>query len=169
MAKDSLARGARSATFMGGTPERDAPIEFHGTVAAEEPFVGVSCVHSQFKAPICDECAEKLVKVEAAEPLTLEQLAALYEPMNDRVLLRRVPEKDEKRLVVQPDAFKLASDLGLVIAVGSGMIVNGQLVPIPLQLGDKVRVGHYNIEDIEIEGETLMLVSAYDVRLKLKT
>lgn len=167
MAKDSLARGARSATFMGGTPERDAPIEFHGTVAAEEPFAGVSCVHSQFKGPICDECAEKLVKAEAAEPLTLEQLAALYEPMNDRVLLRRVVEKNE-RLIQTPDAFKLASDLGLVIAVGSGMIVNGQLVPIPLQLGDKVRVGHYNIEDIEIEGETLMLVSAYDVRLKLK-
>ena len=163
MAKDSLARGAASATFMGGTPDKNDPIEFHGTVAAED-------VEAQ-PCP-CDKCGtfhETAFCPAPAkpEPKTLEELAALYEPMNDRVLLRRVTEEN-KRLIQLPDQFKLESDLGIVVAVGSGMIVNGQLVAIPLKPGDKVRVGHYNIEDIEIEGETLMLVSAYDVRLKIK-
>lgn len=159
MAKDSLARGAKSATFMGGTPDRDAPIEFHGTVAVEEQRA--ACTHG---GPSDRDCV--LCKMATAawsphpEPKSLAELAALYEPMNDRVLLRRVTEEN-KRLVDLPDAFKMESDLGVVIAVGFG-------VPFPLQMGEKVRVGHYNIEDIEIEGETLMLVSCHDVRLKIR-
>lgn len=153
MAKDSLAQGARSATFSAGRAETSEAIEFHGTVAEEE-------------APVELNWQPKL---EAAkpEPKSLEELAALYEPMNDRVLLRRVTE-ETKRLVNLPDAYKLDSDLGIVIAVGDGMLVGGQLVSIRLKLGDKVRVGHYNVEDVEVEGEMLMLVSAFDVRLKLK-
>lgn len=153
MAKDQLASGQRSATFSAGQAEADEPIEFHGTVAVED-------------APVELNWQPKLENEKPA-PKSLEELAALYEPMNDRVLLRRVTE-DNKRLVDLPDAYKLESDLGLVISVGTGMLVNGQLVPIPLKLGDKVRVGHYAIEDLEVEGETLMLVSAYDVRIRIK-
>lgn len=167
MAKDSLARGARSATFSAGQAEKDAPIEFHGTVASEEA-PKQTCEHGLPFDRACVLCDSELKQALKPEPKSLAQLAALYEPMNDRVLLRRVTEEN-KRLIQLPDAFKLESDLGIVVAVGSGMIVNGQLLPIPLKLGDKVRVGHYNIEDIEIEGETLMLVSAYDVRLKIKS
>jgi chaperonin GroES len=162
MAKDSLARGAKSATFPAGQARKGEPIEFHGTVAVEESRQ-LACAHGV--TGLCMICERP--QIPTPEPKSLEELAALYEPMNDRVLLRRVTEEN-KRLVQMPDAFKLESDLGVVIAVGSGMLVNGQLVPIPLKLGDKVRVGHYNIEDIEVEGETLMLVSAYDVRLKIK-
>jgi chaperonin GroES len=168
MAKDSLAQGAGSAMFMGGTPEHDAPVEFReGMVATEDQPIKYHC-------EICGDSWEPCrhwvsQKAEAAKPApkSLEELAALYEPMNDRVLLRRVTEENS-RSVVLPDAYKLDSDLGIVIAVGSGMLVNGQLAPIPLKLGDKVRVGHYNVEDIEVEGEMLMLVSAFDVRLKIK-
>lgn len=166
MAKDSLARGARSATFMGGTPDKDAPIELAAGIVAE------TCEHGKSVEETCvlcekqkQELAELIVK---PEPKTLEELAALYEPMNDRVLLRRVTDENRKSVQLA-DAFKLDSDVGIVIATGAGMLVNGQLVPIPLVLGDKVRFGHYNAEDVEIEGETLVLVSAYDVRLKLKT
>ncbi len=153
MAKDRLASGQRSATFSAGQAEADEPIEFHGTVAVEDASVELN-----WKP-----------KAEAARPAlkSLEELAALYEPMNDRVLLRRVTEENQ-RLVGLPDAYQLDSDLGIVIAVGDGMLVGGQLVPIRLKLGDKVRVGHYNVEDVEVEGEKLMLVSAFDVRIKIK-
>lgn len=164
MAKDSLAQGARSATFMGGTPDKDSPVEFaEGMVAVEEALQQIACEHGVTgSCVLCDR-----PEIAKPEPKSLPELAALYEPMNDRVLLRRVTDEN-KNLIQIPDSFKIDSDLGVVIAVGSGMLVNGQLVPIPLKLGDKVRVGHYNVEDIEVEGETLMLVSAYDVRLKIK-
>jgi len=165
MAKDSLARGARTATFMGGTPDKDAAVELAKGIVAEE------CEHGTSTDKTCILCQQQQKELEELvkkpELKSIEELAAIYEPMNDRILLRRVTDEN-RRSVQLADAFKLESDLGVVIAVGTGMLVNGQLVPIPLKLGDKVRVGHYNIEDIEIEGETLMLVSAYDARLKIK-
>ena len=164
MIGDALASGQRSATFSAGQSEKGAPIEFHGTVATE-------CEHGVSRENVCVLCkaseAAILAAVEKPALKSLEELAALYEPCNDRVLLRRVTEEDE-RMVQIAEQFKLESDLGIVIAVGAGMFANGQWIPIPYQLGDKVRVGHYNVEDIEIEGETLMLVSAYDIRLKIK-
>ena len=49
------------------------------------------------------------------------------------------------------------------------MLIGGELRPIPLAPGDKVRFGHYNAEDIEVEGEKLVLVSAFDIRLKIRS
>ena len=170
MAKDSLAQGARSAQFSAGQSAINDPIEFHGTVAVEEPEWGgvmavACCPHGQTVGKVCVLCS--IVEEPVKEPKTLEELAALYQPMNDRVLLRKIDDKN-KSLIQLPDAFKLDSDIGIVVAVGEYMIVGGEARPIPYKLGDKVRFGHYNAEDIEVEGETLKLVSAYDVRLKLK-
>lgn len=160
MAKDSLARGAKSATFMAGTPEKDAPIEFHGTVAPEGTHTIVGdCPHG-VSGTVCILCDADKFGPSKSEPKSLEELAALYEPMNDRVLLRRVTEQN-KSLVQRPDAFVQSSDVGLVIAAGPD-------AHFSVRMGDKVRFGHYNAEDIEIEGETLVLVSAHDIRLKIK-
>lgn len=161
MAKDSLARGAQSAQFSAGQSAINDPIEFHGTVAAEE----ATCPHGQTADKTCVLCS--IVEEPVKELKTLEELAALYQPMNDRVLLRKIDDKN-KSLIQLPDAFKLDSDIGIVVAVGEYMLVGGEARPIPYKLGDKVRFGHYNAEDIEAEGETLKLVSAYDVRLKVK-
>ena len=172
MAKDSLARGARSATFSAGQAEKDAPIEFHGTVA-EEDETKHSDGSSTFHCGICGDgpepCRHALRVVEPIAPAkTLEELAAKYQPMNDRVLLRRIEEKNE-HLVNLPDAFVQDSDMGEVIAVGDGMLIGGELRPINLKAGDKVRFGHYNAEDIEVEGVKVTLVSAFDVRLKIRS
>ena len=145
MAKDSLASGAYSAQFSGGRAKPGEPVEFHGTVATDDVVIDNSAL---------------FYREEEREPATLEELAALYEPMNDRVLLRRVVDAKRDNLVVLPDAFVLESHIGIVIAAGE-KVQN-------LKLGDKVRVGHYNVEDIEHQGEKLMLVSAADVRLKIK-
>lgn len=165
MAKDSLARGARSATFMGGTPEPGAPIELApGMVAVEDSPIRYHC-------GICGEteepCRHAGPTETQPEPKSLEEIAAAYEPMNDRVLLRKVTAENT-RLVQLPDAFVQDSDLGVVIAVGEGMLIGGELRPIRLKLGDKVRYGHYNAEEIEVFGEMCVLVSAFDVRLKIK-
>lgn len=166
MAKDSLARGARSATFSGGQAERNDPIEFHGTVAEEE-------APSVYRCGICGDgpepCRHALNPEEPVrQPKSLEELAAKYQPMNDRVLLRRIEEKNEK-LIVEPEAFARKPNKAEVVAVGEGMLIGGELRPINLKPGDVVLYGEYNAEDIEVEGEKLLLVSAFDVRLKIKS
>lgn len=166
MAKDSLARGAQSAMFMGGTPEPGAAIDLApGMVAVEDSPIRYEC-------GICGETLEPCrhanpVPDAQPEPKSLEEIAAAYEPMNDRVLLRKVAAENA-RMVQLPDAFVQDSDIGIVISVGDGMLIGGELRPIRLKLGDKVRYGHYNAEEIEVFGETCILVSAFDVRLKIK-
>jgi chaperonin GroES len=165
MKGDALASGQKSATFLAGQAEKDAPIEFHGTVAVED--IGDGCEHGVSRGRVCILCEAVTIEAIKSDLMSLEELAAKYQPMNDRVLLRRISEKDEHR-VVMPDAFVQDSDIGEVIAVGDGMLIGGELRPINLKSGDKVRFGHYNAEDIELEGEKLVLVSAFDVRLKIK-
>ena len=155
MAKDSLAQGARSAAFSAGHADRNDAIEFHRTVAEELP-PGISPCTDDFKWLPRAEEPEHVVDF------------SKYQPMNDRVLLRRFQAKNES-LVQMPEAYVMDSDVGEVIAVGDGMLIGGQLRPIPLAPGDKVRFGHYNAEDIEVEGEKLVLVSAFDIRLKIRS
>jgi chaperonin GroES len=160
MAKDSLARGAASAVFSAGQAERNDPIEFHGTVA-EEP---VECEHGVPVGRVCVLCSAGLVVVN--EPRAVTDFSK-YQPMNDRVLLRRIEEKNEK-LIVEPDAFAQKPNKAEVLAVGEGMLIGGQLRPINLKPGDVVLYGEYNAEELDLEGEKLLLVSAFDVRLKIK-
>lgn len=147
MAKDSLARGAKSATFSAGQAQKDEPIEFHGTVAVEEK-------------PDSDESWQ------ASEAILAKPDLSKYQPMNDRVLLRRIEEKKDS-LIVEPEAFARKPTKAEVIAVGQGMMIGGELRPIDLMPGDIVFYGEYNAEDIEIEGEKLLIVSAFDIRLRV--
>lgn len=94
------------------------------------------------------------------------EMKAHYQPMNDRVLLREIVE-EETALVVTPDAFKQKSNRGRVIAVGEGMVIGGVLRPINLKPGDTVLFGEYGAEPIELDGSKYLLVSAFDIRLKL--
>jgi chaperonin GroES len=89
-----------------------------------------------------------------------------YAPLNDRVLLRRVTDTSDA-LVQIADTFQQPSNKGEVIAVGDGMLYGGDVHPIPLKPGDVVLFGQFNAEDITLDGEDFILVSAFDIRLKL--
>ena len=183
MAKDSLARGAKSAQFSGGRAKTNDPIEFHGTVAAEELPPGISpsvedvAFHEPSNRPngvyLCEVCgtssfpcrhvgyAQEKAQAKIKHVVALASVA----PMNDRVLLREVIERDTK-LIIEPDAFASKACIGEVVAVGDGMIIGGALRPIALEVGQRVMYGEYGAEIIKIDGEKLLLVSAFDVRLK---
>lgn len=148
-AKDSLARGARTATFLGGTPEVDAPIVFNKTLS-DEPREEIQV---NDRRPVFDD--SPVVQVPKKN----------YQPMNDRVLLRRVVEQSDK-LVKIAEQYQQKSNKGVVLAVGQGMLIGGQLVAIDLKPGDVVLFGEYNAETIMLDGEEFVLISAYDVRLK---
>lgn len=144
MKGDALASGANKAQFSAGHASKDEPIKYNYTVAEEE--------------------AEKVTDEEVKEVLQSVN-PVRYQPMNDRVLLRPIEEKKEG-LVVTPDAYAEPSYRGEVISVGDGMIIGGELRPIPLVPGDIVRYGKYAFEPLELNGEKVGLVSAFEIRLK---
>jgi chaperonin GroES len=80
-------------------------------------------------------------------------------PLNDRVLLRRVEEESDKQVQVA-DAYRPKSNMGVVLAAGEK--VNGAL-----KEGDKVLFGEYSAQDIEINGENLVLICVHDIWVRL--
>lgn len=162
MPKDQLAQGAKSARFSAGQAKKDDPIQFHGTVAVEEDVPElVSNFHQERDSDESWQGSEALYKLVRAKDISRK-----YKPLNDRVLVRRIIE-DSGSLIQQPDAFKRKPTKGEVLAVGTGMVIGGQLIAIPLEVGDTIHFGEHGVEDVELEGETLALVSAFDVRLRV--
>ena len=91
-----------------------------------------------------------------------------WQPMNDRLVLRRVEEKQRGTIVI-PDSAKDPSVLCEVVAVGPGKWiegVNGHLVRAPLEVkpGEKVIIGPYT--DLERDG--LVLCQEADIRVVLR-
>lgn len=87
----------------------------------------------------------------------------MIRPIHDRIALRRV-EMQYTGMLVIPDAAKEKSLIGEVVAVGNGRLLdNGTVVPLDVKAGDKVLVGKYSGAEVEVEGETLLLIRETDV------
>jgi chaperonin GroES len=76
-------------------------------------------------------------------------------PLYDRVLLKRIEEKEVKRgSIIIPDTAKEKPQEAEVIACGKGkMIDDGKIIPLTVKAGDKVLIGKYAGTEVTIDGE----------------
>jgi len=74
-------------------------------------------------------------------------------PLYDRVLVKRVEEKQQKRgAIIIPDTAKEKPMEGKVIAVGSGRVgKDGKRVALEVKVGDRVLFGKYAGQEIKID------------------
>ena len=86
-------------------------------------------------------------------------------PLRDRVVIRPTPrEETTKGGVLLPDTATEKPQEGIVIAVGSGRILdNGQRVPLEVQEGQRVLYAKYAGTEVKIEGEEVLIVSEKDI------
>jgi len=82
-------------------------------------------------------------------------------PLGDRVLIKLLAsEETTKSGIVLPDTAKEKPQEGEVLAVGPGkMMENGNLAPMPVQVGDVVLFAKYAGTELKRDGETYMLLS----------
>ena len=75
------------------------------------------------------------------------------QPLHDRILLKRVETKQEKRGgIIIPDTAKEKPMEGKIIAVGSGRVEkDGKRIPLEVKVGDRVLVGKYSGTEIKID------------------
>lgn len=84
--------------------------------------------------------------------------------LEDRVLVH--PQQEEKSLggIVIPTSAQQKSDTGIVKAVGVGRRdEKGQLIPVTVNVGDKVMYGKYAGSEVKLDGETMMIVHEKDI------
>ncbi len=86
-------------------------------------------------------------------------------PLYDRIVVKRI-EQDE---VMQgglyiPDTAKEKPQEGEVVAVGKGKrLEDGKLVPLDVQVGDRILFGKYSGSDIKIDGVEYMIMREDEV------
>ncbi len=91
-------------------------------------------------------------------------------PLEDRIVVR--PKEAEETTVsgiVIPDTAKEKPQQGEVLAVGPGRRAEstGELIPIDVQVGDKVVYSKYGGTEITIDGEDLLILTSRDVLAKV--
>lgn len=86
-------------------------------------------------------------------------------PLGDRVVIKPLEmEEVTKSGIVLPDTAKEKSQEGIVIAVGSGRLLeNGTRVPLEVKEGDRVVYSKYGGSEFKNEGEELLILSERDI------
>jgi chaperonin GroES len=86
-------------------------------------------------------------------------------PLHDRLLVRRVEEKETARGgIVIPDTAKEKPMEGEVLAVGNGKLLdNGTKLALDVKVGDKVLFGKYSGTEITVDGEDVLVVREDEV------
>jgi chaperonin GroES len=81
-------------------------------------------------------------------------------PLNDRVLLRRLEEKEIiKGGIIIPDTAKEKPQEAEVFGVGPGKLDDdGKRVPMEVKKGDRVLIGKYSGTDIKIGDDEFLIV-----------
>ena len=86
-------------------------------------------------------------------------------PLYDRIVVKRIEQQEVMQggLYI-PDTAKEKPQEGEVFAVGKGKrLDDGKLVPLDVQVGDRILFGKYSGSDIKIDGEEYMIMREDEV------
>ena len=88
-----------------------------------------------------------------------------FRPLHDRVVVRRIEaEEKSKGGIIIPDTAKEKPQEGEVIAVGpGGRDEAGKLIPIDIQVGDRVLFGKWSGTEVKIDGQDLLIMKESDI------
>ena len=85
-------------------------------------------------------------------------------PLEDRIVVRiNEAETTTASGLVIPDVAQQKPQEGTVIAVGQGRFENGVRIPLDIQVGDVVIFSKYGGTEIQVDGESLMILTSKDV------
>ena len=97
-------------------------------------------------------------------------------PLSDRVLVKpflmgEIKSGDKKKSfgIILPDSLsKEKSAQGKVLAVGPGKVVDGEIVPVGVKVGDIVIFSKYGYDEVEENGEELYLLKEESILARIK-
>jgi chaperonin GroES len=73
----------------------------------------------------------------------------MWQPLNDRILVRRISEPNASRIIT-PEKYRQATHTGIVVAVGPGKRdEDGDRVPLDVEIGDIVTFGRFTDWDVD--------------------
>ena len=86
-------------------------------------------------------------------------------PLYDRIVVKRIETQEQKigGLFI-PDSAKEKPQEGEVVAVGKGKrLEDGKIVPLDVQVGDRILFGKYSGSDIKLDNEEYLIMREEEV------
>lgn len=86
-------------------------------------------------------------------------------PLHDRVVVERQEQETKTASgIVLPDAAAEKPDMGKVIAVGNGKILeDGKTRPLDVKVGDNVLFGKYSGQTVKVDGKEMLVMREDDI------
>src|SRR6266700_405427 len=86
-------------------------------------------------------------------------------PLYDRIVVKRIEEKQQMQGALHiPDSAKEKPQEGEVVAVGKGKrLEDGKLVPLDVQVGDRILFGKYSGSEIRLDGQEYLIMREDEV------
>jgi len=81
-------------------------------------------------------------------------------PLHDRVVIKRI-EEGETMIggLIIPDSAKEKPQQGEVVAIGKGKKTeDGKVLPLDVQVGDRILFGKYSGSDIKLDGTEYLIM-----------
>ncbi|HVX98460.1 MAG TPA: co-chaperone GroES [Pseudorhodoplanes sp.] len=88
-----------------------------------------------------------------------------FRPLHDRVVVKRVSAEEKTAGgIIIPDTAQEKPQQGEVIAVGpGGRDETGKLIPIDVQVGDRVLFGKWSGTEVKIDGVEYLIMKESDI------
>ena len=92
-------------------------------------------------------------------------MAMRVRPLQDRVIVRRIEEQEQKSAggIIIPDTAKEKPQEGKVVAVGPGKKEDGKVLSLDVKAGDRVLFGKYAGTEIKLDGEEHLILREEDI------
>jgi chaperonin GroES len=87
-------------------------------------------------------------------------------PLYDRIVVKRIETQDEKTAggLIIPDSAKEKPQEGEVVAIGKGKrLEDGKVVPLDVQVGDRILFGKYSGSEIKLDGNDFLIMREDEV------
>jgi chaperonin GroES len=97
--------------------------------------------------------------------MTLKEDNMKFRPLHDRVVVKRI-DAEEKSAggIIIPDTAKEKPSQGEIIAVGpGGRDDSGKLVPLDVQVGNRVLFGKWSGTEVKIDGVEYLIMKESDI------
>ena len=88
-----------------------------------------------------------------------------FRPLHDRVVVKRIDaEEKSKGGIIIPDTAKEKPQEGEVVAVGpGGRDENGKLIPIDVNVGDRILFGKWSGTEVKIDAREYLIMNESDI------
>lgn len=87
-----------------------------------------------------------------------------FQPLHDRVLVRRTEEEAKIGSIIIPDSAKEKPMEGEILAVGNGQVSEeGKIRPLDVKTGDKILFSKWAGTEVKIDGQDLMVMKESDI------